>query len=276
MSVLEALRGLLLIAACVGVLVGVLTLPMQRYRKTRGIPSRANGVLLLVTFLPLLASSAMELVCMPIVSGRVPIPGRRTRGYYALESSAGQISLTVYAVCISFTVAALIWAAWRRWKRGAIPPQYTQKPGIGGLLARLSLSGKTLNPVQDWALELLQSALPVHIKGLVDRQFGSFDDVRLEADGSLLIFVRRSRDPSPSPRLPMTAAEAPLARLTATVLGDSEPLQATLTAVHGQVFSLRFNRATAWLPLSQLRLTGVVSAYPPSMPTSHPSGAAPA
>jgi hypothetical protein len=265
MELMDAVRLPLMFAAIAGLLVSALAVHWQRYLSKRGKPSRAVGVVALLGFLPMLASAAMELVFRSVASGRVPTPARRDHGYYAFESTAGQMSVLLYATCIVFCAVFLIWLARRFWKRGAVPPHYTRKPGIGALLARLNLAGKPLNPVQDWALELLLDVLPAQIKGVIDRQFSAIDDVRREPGGGLLIFVQSARSATHTPRLPMEGVETPLASLTALVMGEKEPLQATLTAVQGRVFSLRFNCATTGLPLSMLRLTRVAPAYPPEM-----------
>jgi hypothetical protein len=90
-------------------------------------------------------------------------------------------------------------------------------------------------------------ALPPHLRGIVERQFASYNLVQRESDKRALSFYRvrlGKREVLPvAPLLKSKSEEAPLVRITARIAGESEPLHVVLTAVQGRAFGVSFSRA---------------------------------
>jgi hypothetical protein len=114
-------------------------------------------------------------------------------------------------------------------------------------LTRLVRGGTTLTAAEHRLLCLMVDALPPHLRGIVERQFDSYNLVQREIDKRALNFYRvrlGRRGVLPvAPLLKSKLDEAPLVRITARIAGESEPLHAVLTAVRGRAFTVAFSRA---------------------------------
>lgn len=120
------------------------------------------------------------------------------------------------------------------------------KRTFGNFFARLASGGTALTPVEFHLLERLVESLPDTLRVTVESQFEAYNLVQREVDGRALNFYRKRLgkvDVRGIPLLDMACEEAPLARLTAKIDGEGEPLHATLTAVAGRAFCIAFNRA---------------------------------
>jgi len=118
------------------------------------------------------------------------------------------------------------------------------KRHFGSWASRLIRGGTTLNDGEHHVLTLLVSELPPHLREKVERQFESYDLVQREIDKRTLNFYPRRRGVPPSAEmlLKSKAEVAPLVRIRVNVAGQSEALNAVLTAVNGRAFSVSFNR----------------------------------
>ena len=116
---------------------------------------------------------------------------------------------------------------------------------FGNLFTRLVNGGATLTSVEYYLLEKLVASLPQFLRVTVELQFDAYNLVQRGVDGRALNFYRKNAgrvDLRGVPLLEMARDEAPLARLTARIEGESEPVHATLTAVAGRAFCVAFSR----------------------------------
>ena len=104
--------------------------------------------------------------------------------------------------------------------------------------------GTTLSDGEHHILSLLVSELPPQLREKVERRFDSYDLVQREVDKRTLNFYPRRPGvpPNPATLLRSKMEVAPLVRLKVSVAGQSEALNAVLTAVRGRAFSVSFNR----------------------------------
>lgn len=102
-------------------------------------------------------------------------------------------------------------------------------------------------------LSLLVAELPLHLRGIVEHQFESYNLVQREVDKRTLNFYRAGSGSSGllpvSPLLRSKLEVAPLVRLSLKVNGQPETLHAVMTAVNGRAFSVSFSRPVP--PLSK-------------------------
>ena len=123
------------------------------------------------------------------------------------------------------------------------------KRAFGTLITRFLRSGATLTTAEYHLLCLLVGALPPHLRGIVERQFESYNLVQREIDRRALNFYRvrvwNNKVLPVTPLLDSKLQEAPLVRIKTVVNGESEPLHAVLTAVDGRAFSVSFSRAVS-------------------------------
>jgi hypothetical protein len=121
------------------------------------------------------------------------------------------------------------------------------KGTFGSWLTRLLRGGTTLTGAEHRLLCVLVDALPPPLRGIVERQFESYNLVQREIDRRALNFYRVQRGKSGvlpvAPLLRSKLEVAPLVRITATIAGENDPLHAVLTAVNGRAFSVSFSRA---------------------------------
>ena len=117
---------------------------------------------------------------------------------------------------------------------------------FGNLATRLLRGGDVLSTAEHHILIQLVSHLPDQLRLPVEAQFNSYNLVQREADQRALNFYRvkigRSGALPVSPLLKTKLAEAPLVRIGFSIRGESQPLHAVLTAVHGRVFCVSFDR----------------------------------
>ncbi len=118
------------------------------------------------------------------------------------------------------------------------------KRHFGSWPSRLMRGGTTLNDGEHHILTLLVSELPPKLREKVERQFDSYDLVQREIDKRTLNFYPRRPGVPPHPAMLLRSKVevAPLVRLNVNVAGQSEVLNAVLTAVRGRAFSVSFNR----------------------------------
>jgi hypothetical protein len=121
------------------------------------------------------------------------------------------------------------------------------KRTFGTWFTRLMRGGTTLTGGEHHVLCLLVGALPAHLRGVVERQFESYNLVQREVDGRALNFYRVRLGKSgvlPVESLLKSKLDvAPLVRISMKVAGENEPLHAVLTAVNGRAFSVSLGRA---------------------------------
>lgn len=120
------------------------------------------------------------------------------------------------------------------------------KRTFGTFFSRLISGGTVLTPVEHQLLERLVTTLPASLRVTVESQFDAYNLVQREVDGRALNFYRKIAGRVAVhgiPLLEMAREESPLARLTARIEGEEEPLHATLTAVGGRAFCVAFSRA---------------------------------
>src|SRR5690606_10244942 len=97
-------------------------------------------------------------------------------------------------------------------------------------ITRALRGGVILYPAEQWLLAQLVAALPGHLTATVQAQLRSYNLAQREIDGRAINLYRSPVLLPQVPLLPMSVAEAPLIRLTASSDTD-EPLHATLNAV---------------------------------------------
>ena len=117
---------------------------------------------------------------------------------------------------------------------------------FGGLLSRILRGGTTLSDAEHAALCALVHALPSDLQTVVITQLNAYNLVQREIDGRALNFYRVKKRLAAfmddMPQLRMKTGETPLVRASLAVEGETEPLHAVLTAVHGRVFCVSFSR----------------------------------
>ncbi|MFZ5724238.1 MAG: hypothetical protein ACOY33_11330 [Pseudomonadota bacterium] len=117
------------------------------------------------------------------------------------------------------------------------------KHRFGNFLTRLLWGGTVLSPVEARLFEACMSALPDHLRTVVEAQVASCNLLQREIDGRALNFYRKGRSATDTPKLKMLVTEAPLIRISARVYGLKEPVHALLVAVNGRLFCMSLSRA---------------------------------
>jgi hypothetical protein len=141
---------------------------------------------------------------------------------------------------------------------------------FGNWLTRALRGGVALSPAEQWLLAQLVAALPEHLIATVQAQLRSYNLAQREIDGRAINFYRRPALSPQMPLLPMSTAEAPLVRLTASLV-PGEPVHATLNAVTGRVFCMALNRSVQGVPASVLRVIQVTQAWRSNFPVCAPN-----
>ena len=126
-------------------------------------------------------------------------------------------------------------------------PNYKLRRTFGNWATRLLRGGHVLTAAEHHILAQLVSQLPDELRVPVEAQFDSYNLVQREVDQRALNFYRvkigKRGAVTIAPLLKSKVEEAPLIRLSFSVSGESEPLHAVLTAVHGRAFCVSFSRA---------------------------------
>ena len=88
--------------------------------------------------------------------------------------------------------------------------------------------------------------MPDHLRGYVESQFNEYNLAQREVDGRTLNFYKMSLFSTKPHQLQTVLhgkrTEAPLMRVSVSIPGDAETLQATLNAVAGRAFCVSFSR----------------------------------
>jgi hypothetical protein len=113
-------------------------------------------------------------------------------------------------------------------------------------MTRLLRGGVRLSDAEHFLLQASVERLDPEIRGVVVSQFKQYNLVQREVDGRALNFYKiklgRRAPLEVSELLAMTAAEAPLIRISVVAPGEERPLHAVLTAVNGRASCLTFDR----------------------------------
>ena len=113
-------------------------------------------------------------------------------------------------------------------------------------MTRLLRGGVRLSDAEHFLLQASVERLDPEIRGVVVSQFEQYNLVQREVDGRALNFYKiklgRRAPLEVSELLAMTAAEAPLIKISVAPPGEEKPLHAVLTAVNGRAFCLTFDR----------------------------------
>lgn len=124
------------------------------------------------------------------------------------------------------------------------------KKDYGTSMERLLWGGAKLSEVEFGLLQALVSSLPVPLRTVVDAQFEAYNFAQREVDGRALNFCRKAKGGKeddhqglPQLHMEMRVAEAPLVQMKVSVVGETEPVHATLLAAEGRVFCMALNRA---------------------------------
>jgi len=119
-------------------------------------------------------------------------------------------------------------------------------------MERLLWGGAKLTEVEFGLLQALVAPLPAPLRTTVEAQFEAYNFAQREVDGRALNFCRKTKngkeeDMGGLPRLhmDMRVAEAPLVQLKVSVVGETEPVHATLIAAEGRVCCMALNRPVA-------------------------------
>ena len=134
------------------------------------------------------------------------------------------------------------------------------KRRFGSLLTRTLRGGANLSDEEHFLLKSLVDALPLGLRSVVSAQFNSYNLVQREQDGRALNFYRVPLIGKPLPPgrlLEMKSDEAPLIGLVAQIEGETRPLHATLSAVHGRAFAVAFDRPVPSVGALRLGVTKV-------------------
>ena len=123
----------------------------------------------------------------------------------------------------------------------------TIKRKFGSLAARFLRNGTTLTAAEHAVLCSLVDELPAELRSTVTSQLAAYNLVQREVDGNTLNFYRLKNGSlsyvDDLPQIKMRIDEGDLVRAKLKIKGETEPLHAALSAVHGRMFTLSFSRA---------------------------------
>ena len=143
---------------------------------------------------------------------------------------------------------------------------------FGNWITRTLWGGVTLYPAEHWFLTQMVAALPEYLRITVQAQLRSYNLAQREIDGRTINLYRKPALLPQMPLLPMSVADAPLIRLTASA-DRGEPVHATLNAVSGRVFCMALSRSAQGIPDSGLGVVQVTETWRSSFPACAPNSA---
>jgi len=144
---------------------------------------------------------------------------------------------------------------------------------FGSLLLRLIHGGVLLQKGEYQIVASMVAELPDHLRGPVESQFHECNLAQREVDGRTLNFYKMSFFSTKPQQLRAAlygkTEEAALLRVSVSIPGDAETLQATLNAVAGRAFCVSFSRPLPEISDGQsLKITKATHAWQSSFPAS--------